>query len=76
MATINEMSSTWWVEPSSFLVFSSGETIDTIAAKVKSVVDPKTDLVTIGMTDYKSARLVGKSDDPDIFALIPFMKKV
>lgn len=75
METVRTSASSWWVEPSSFLVFSSAETIDTIASQVKKVIDNAADLVVIGMTDYKSARLIGNNDDPDIFDLIPFMKR-
>ncbi|WP_042776614.1 hypothetical protein [Sinorhizobium fredii] len=73
--TVRTSASKWWVEPSSFLVFASSETIDTIAARVKKVINTADDLVVIGMSDYKSARLVGNNEDADIFDLIPFMKR-
>lgn len=73
--TIRSSADRWWVEPSSFLVFSSSETIDTIAARVKKVIDIAEDLVVIGMPEYKSGRLIGRSEDPDIFSLVPFMRR-
>lgn len=73
--TVRTSASSWWVEPSSFLVFSSSETIDTIASRVKKAIDTTADLVVIGMPDYKSARLIGNNEDPDIFDLVPFMKR-
>lgn len=75
MDAVQQLSQKWWVEPSSFLVFSSSESIDSVAAAVKAAVDPNVDLVTIGMPDYKSARLIGNNGDPDVFDLIPFMRR-
>lgn len=74
--TIRSVASKWWLEPSSFIVFSSSQKIDNIAASLKEAIDPEIDLAILGMPDYKSVRLVGLTEDPDIFKLIPFAKKV
>jgi hypothetical protein len=74
--TINNLSSKWWIEPTSFVAFSSEQSADTIAAKVKASFNPAIDMALLGMTDFKTARLIGKSDDRDIYELIPFLKKV
>ena len=58
------------------LGFESGNGIDNIAAAVGSAMDADVDLVLIGMTDFKSARMIGDTQDNDIFGLIPFVKKV
>jgi hypothetical protein len=42
----------------------------------QDTVDPRRDIVLIGMTDFKSARLIGNSQDKDIFELVPFITKV
>lgn len=68
--------SSWWVEPTSFLLFASDKDIDGVAAIAKASFNPRTDMALIGMPDFKSARLVGSSTDQDIFALMPFTKNV
>jgi hypothetical protein len=74
---ISKLTPEWWVEPTSFVAFESQSDIDTIAARAKSAIHPNTDLVLIGMTDFKSARLVGKSDDfQTLLKLVPFVKRV
>jgi hypothetical protein len=74
---IKTLTSEWWVEPTSFIAFDSASNIDAVAAKAKSAINPNIDLVFIGMTDYKSARLVGDSDDfRTVLKLFPFVKRV
>jgi hypothetical protein len=75
-AAIDGLSSKWWVEPTSFIAFASSNSADDIAAKVKASFNPLTDLALLGKTDYKTARLIGKSDDRGVYDLIPFLKKV
>jgi hypothetical protein len=75
-AAINDIAAPWWVEPTSFIAFASETSADMIAAKVKAAFNPVTDIALLGMTDFKTARLIGNSKDPDIYALIPFLKKV
>lgn len=66
----------WWFETTSFFTFASNYSMNDLASKIKSSIRPDRDLVLIGMTDYKSARLIGKSNDRDIDQLIPFLKRV
>lgn len=66
----------WWYETTSFFIFTSDETIDTIVYRVKRAIDVDVDLVVIGKPDYKTGRVVGCLADPDILSIIPFMKKV
>jgi hypothetical protein len=75
-AAINDVSTTWWLEPTSFIAFASSLTADAIAGKIKAAFNPATDLALLGMPGFKTARLIGKSDDNDIYDLIPFLKKV
>jgi hypothetical protein len=72
---IRVISSKWWVEPTSFLLFESARDIDGVAAVSKAAINPRIDMALVGMPDFKSARLVGASTDQDIFALMPFTKK-
>lgn len=66
----------WWFETTSFFVFTSAETIDTIVTRVKRAINLDVDLVVIGKPEFKAGRVVGKLVDHDILSLIPFMKKV
>jgi len=65
----------WWTEPSSFLVFECEFDIDTLADRFKRSINPTTDILLLGMPDFKSARIIGAYRDPDIFELMPFAKK-
>ena len=71
---VRQVSTKWWVDTTAFLVFESSSGIDAIAAAVEAAVDTSVDVVLIGMTDFKSARILGNNQDNDIFAVIPFLK--
>lgn len=66
---------TWWTEPTSFIAFASEYDLDTITAKVKDAIDPKTDMALIRSGDVKSGRLIGLCQDADIMVLMPYVKK-
>lgn len=66
----------WWREPTSFILFESERDIDSLARSIKAQIDPKVDLVLIGMPFVKAARIIGRNDDPDIHAMIPFVTEV
>ena len=66
----------WWYETSSFFIFKTTETIDTIVTRIKRAIDAKVDIVVVRMMDKQTGRVIGKCDDADIFALVPYMKKV
>jgi hypothetical protein len=72
--TVQAMSSRWWTEATSFLLFESAHNLDQVAAKVKVAVGPS-DLVLIGMPEFKDARVIGPVKDQDLFTLMPFTKK-
>ncbi|MER8965662.1 hypothetical protein NKI25_08045 [Mesorhizobium sp. M0808] len=73
--TVRKLSTKWWVEASSFIVFASASEIDRIASAISDVIYNDTDVAILGMPDFKSARLIGHHEDNDIFELIPFIKK-
>lgn len=72
--TVRQRASKWWLESSSFIVFASGDGIDSLAASLKTAIDASKDLIVLGMPEFKSARLIGASNDPDIYDLMPFIK--
>jgi DNA-binding LacI/PurR family transcriptional regulator len=73
---VDKHSTQWWVEPTSFFVFESATMIGSIAAACKAAIAPTHDLVLIRAMDSKSAVIVGKPEDPEIFKLMPYLKKV
>jgi hypothetical protein len=64
----------WWLEPTSFVAFSSSFDIDTVAARIAGTISKSLDLVLVGMSDYKSARVIGANGDNDIYDLMPFAR--
>ncbi|HEY8037953.1 MAG TPA: hypothetical protein VIF37_20450 [Methylobacter sp.] len=73
---IDTVATGFWGETTSFIAFSSGKSIDTIAAACKSAIAPTHDLFLIRVMDTKSAIICGKNEDQDIFALMPYLKKL
>lgn len=66
----------WWTDPTSFIVFQSDQTIDTIAAHIRAALDPDQDIAVVGMPNIKSARVVGNVEDPDLFTLWDWIQAV
>ena len=75
MDSLRSHATSWWLESTSFVLFSTANNIDQVASSVKAALDPSIDLALIGMPDFKSARVIGASTDPDLFKLMPFTKK-
>lgn len=74
---ISQIASKWWIEPTSFLVFQSASSADSIAAKVKAAIKTTTDVALLGKTDFKVSKLIGKADEfQTLLELIPFVKRV
>jgi len=67
--------SNWWFTTTSFFIFESSESIDTLVTRVKRAIAESVDLVVVGMNDKKGGRVIGHCPDKDIFALAPDMKK-
>ena len=67
--------SNWWFSTTSFFIFRSDESLDTLVTCVKRAIAESVDLVVIGMNDYKGGCVIGHVADKDIFALVPDMKK-
>lgn len=75
---LNEVSGdTWWIEPTSFVMFRSGDTIDTISAWLKASINPSKDIILVGMADFKSARAIGNLEHfATLQGLMPFVKRI
>ena len=74
--TVSGMMSEYWKDTTSFIIFKSSSTIDTIAAECKKAIAPSVDLFLIRMLDTKSARICGKIEDNDILELMDYVKKI
>ena len=72
---VRQITQRWWVESTSFVLFESALSIDEVATKIKGALNTAKDLALIGMPDFKSARLVGASQDAALFNLMPFTKR-
>lgn len=66
----------YWDEPTSFHILRSSLSIDEIARTVGSAINKRSDLVLIGMPEYKASRVVGIAHDPDVFKIMPNCKQV
>ena len=72
--TINDLSSSWWVEPTSFILFDSHEGIEAIAAKCRSAISASNDMVLIRKLNKQDAQVIGKIDNPDMLrAFMPYL---
>jgi len=73
-AAVSGLAVQWWKETTSFILFSSERTIDEIASFVEAAVDPDQDVVLIGMTEVRSARIIGAWTNPALTELVPFVR--
>lgn len=75
--TINRTAITWWLEPTSFVMFSSTDSINDIADACKKAISPAYDLVLLRELHTKSARAIGKFEYLDTLkAFMPYVTKV
>lgn len=66
-----------WEKTTSFVVFESHQTIGAIARGLKEKIAPSEDLFLMREMNQKSAVIVGKNDDDDIFDLMgDYLKKL
>jgi hypothetical protein len=61
----------WWVEPTSFILFTSDWSIDEIASAISEAVATQFDVVLIRDAESKVARAIGPVD-ADLFELMPY----
>lgn len=67
----------WWAQPTSFIVFGSTASRAAIITKIKAAVDLKTDIVVLGMPNYKTMEVVGAATGFEALeSMVPFVKKV
>lgn len=63
----------WWVEPTSFVLFASNNTISEIAGALEEAVSPQFDIVLVRDAEAKEARVIGPVD-PDLHMLMPYVQ--
>lgn len=66
----------YWTDTSSFIVFDTSSTFDTVVQTAKNAVSPTYDLVLIRQLDSQGARIFGPVTNPEIFNLMPYLKAV
>lgn len=72
----NATAGKWWLEPASFIVFSSELNIEALVQDISTVLDLDRDIAVLGKTEFRTMRIIGASSDEDIFDLVPFAEKV
>jgi hypothetical protein len=73
---IDTISDVWWVEPTSFVLFRSDQSMAQVCGVVSRAINPNVDLVVVGMPEYKSMRTIGELKNYDALAiLVPFVKQ-
>jgi hypothetical protein len=65
----------WWVEPTSFVMFECEQPINTVAGHISAAINNETDVALVSTLNGSSARLIGASEDPDIFKFMPQAKE-
>lgn len=74
---IARISGTWWIEPTSFVLFDSEMEIGPIASMLKAKIAPSHDLVLIRELNARRARLIGHADEPETLkAFMPYLTVV
>ena len=66
---IGSVSSAWWKETTSFIVFETRQTLETVARTIKREIAPACDLFLIRRMDAKAAIICGNNDEPEIYDL-------
>ena len=76
IAAIDQNSSRWWYETTSFIVFDSISSIDGLAYKFKATIAPSNDLFLLRVMDSRSARICGRITDQTIFMVMPYVEVI
>jgi hypothetical protein len=76
IAAIDQNSSRWWYETTSFIVFDSISSIDGLAYKFKATIAPSKDLFLLRVMDSRSARVCGRITDQTIFMVMPYLEVI
>lgn len=66
----------WWISTTSFIIFNSDETIDSMIFRVKRAIAEEVDLVVIGMNAFLGGWIIGNLEDADILRIVPGLIKV
>lgn len=66
---------TWWIEPTSFILFDSEVAVEAIAQHVREAVAEDDDIVLIRNAEHKTARVIGPAE-PDLWKLMPYVERV
>ena len=77
IAALNRIGSNFWNEPTSFVAFDSVHLIDAVANRLKTAIDPTTDILLLVLSDTEKCRYIGTPENLSAFKhQFPFAKKV
>jgi len=60
-----------WAEAHTFFIFKSKLGINEVAAQFRPALDERKDMLLIGMTEFKEARVLGVPEQTALYALVP-----
>ena len=72
---IRVMSARWWKDTSSFIIFETEHDISQICYHIKGSIALGYDIVLVMSPDGRTSRLIGHTDDKDIFEMLPYLKE-
>lgn len=71
---IEAISASWWLEPTSFVLFDSNFDIDQIAQHVAVAIDAEIDLILLRSLNSQNARVIGSWSDTTLAELMPYVR--
>lgn len=71
-----DISSVYWKETTSFIIFETDTGFDSAAKTFKSKIAPSEDLFIMRKMDAKKAVICGNNDDDDIFEMMDYLETV
>ena len=60
-----------WAEPHTFFIFKSKLGINDVIARFRPALDERKDMLLLGMTEFKEARVLGVPQHAALYALVP-----
>jgi hypothetical protein len=70
------ISSDWWAETTSYIMFKTTRDLDAVIALVKRCISEKHDIAVVGMPHFQTMVLIGAAKHADALQrLVAFMKK-
>lgn len=73
---IGDRSTSWWLEPTSFMLFESTFTIDQLMAAAYAAIAPTADLFVVRHLGVAEARAIGRIENEKLLVqFMPYIKR-